>query len=100
VLVLGDGIHAGAVTIDRPLTLRGSRDAVVDGLGRGTVITVDAADVTLSGFSVTGSGHRNEDLDAGVKILRNADRALIEGLHLDGNMHGIDVHGGHDAHVT
>jgi len=100
VLTLEDGIHAGAIRIDRPLTIAGSREARVDGLGQGTVITIDAPDVTLTGFTVTGSGHRNEDLDAGVKILRGADRAVVEGLLLLENMHGIDVHGGRDAHVT
>lgn len=99
VLRLEDGVHEGAIIIDRPLTITGSRDAVVDGMGQGTVITIDATDVTLRGFTVTGSGHKNQDLDAGVKILREADRALIEGLLVFENMHGIDVHGGHDARV-
>lgn len=99
VLVLTDGAYAGPVAIDRPLAIRGPAGAVVDGGGRGTVITITAPDVTLSGFSVTGSGHRNQDLDAGVKVRRGADRALIEGLTLTGNMHGIDLHGGRDAVV-
>ncbi len=99
VLRLEDGVHEGAIIIDRPLTITGSREAGVDGMGQGTVITIDAEDVTLSGFTVTGSGHRNQDLDAGVKILRDADRALIEGLLVFENMHGIDVHGGQDARV-
>lgn len=99
VLLLEDGRHEGAVIIDRTLTITGSRDAVVDGQGKGTVITIDAEDVELRGFTVTGSGHVNADLDAGVKILKGADRALIEGLLVEGNMHGIDVHGGRDAQV-
>ena len=99
VLELADGTHKGAVTIDRPLTLAGSRAAVVEGDGIGTVITIDAPDVTLKGFTVTGSGHRNQDLDAGIKILRPGHRALIEGMLVTGNMHGIDVHGGHDGRV-
>ena len=99
VLRLDPGTHAGAVVIDRPLTLTGPREAVVDGMGKGTVITIDAPDVTLSGFTVTGSGFRNQDLDAGVKIVKGADRARVEGLFLDRNMHGIDIHGGLDARV-
>lgn len=99
VLILGSGVHAGPVTIDKPLTITGTRDAVVDGTGQGTVITIVAADVTLRGFSVTGSGHRNEDLDAAVKIPEGADRARVEDLFLNENMHGVDVHGGRDAKV-
>ena len=99
VLILEDGIHEGAVIIDRPLMIRGTRDAIVDGKGQGTVITIDAPDVTLSGFAVTGSGNQNQNLDSGVKILKQADRAVVQRLFLDRNMHGIDVHGGVDSRV-
>ena len=100
VLILRDGTYAGPVTVDRPLTISGPDGAVVDGVGQGSVVTIAAADVTLHGFTVTGSGTQNEDLDSGVKILKGADRARIEGLSLVDNMHGIDVHGGRDAQVV
>ena len=100
VLTLRDGAYPGPVAIDRPLTITGPEGAVVDGQGQGTVITIDAPDVALRGFTVTGSGTKNEDLDAGVKIGKGADRAQIDGLILTDNLHGIDVHGGRDAKVT
>lgn len=62
-------------------------------------MTITAPDVTLTGFTVTGSGDVNQNLDAAVKILKGADRARIERLLVTGNMHGIDVHGGKDAVV-
>nr|WP_264319389.1 nitrous oxide reductase family maturation protein NosD [Rhizobium terrae] len=98
-LKLMDGAYGGPVTIDRPLTVTGPRGAVVDGLGKGSVLTIAAPDVILTGFTVTGSGRVNEDLDAGIKIIKGADRVQIEGLLVTGNMHGIDVHGGRDAAV-
>lgn len=100
VLLLSDGAYPGPVTVDRPLTITGPRGAVVDGLGEGSVMTIAAPDVTLTGFTVTGSGRVNQDLDAGVKILKGADRARIEKLLVTGNMHGIDVHGGRNATVA
>jgi nitrous oxidase accessory protein len=100
VLVLESGAYPGAVVIDRPLTITGPSGAVVDGEGIGSVITIAAPDVTLKGFTVTGSGNRNEDLDAGVKILKGANDVLVEGLTLLDNMHGIDVHGGRDARIV
>ncbi len=99
VLILREGVYHGPLAIDRPLTIAGPRAAVVDGGGKGTVIAISAPDVTLSGFTVTGSGHVNADLDAGVKVLRRGDRARIEGLLVTGNMHGIDLHGGLDSRV-
>lgn len=98
-LHLRAGVYLGAVVIDRPLTLAGPPEAIIDGQGEGTVVTIDAADVTLRGVTVTGSGHNSQDTDAGVKILRDADRAVIEDNRVLGNLHGIDVHGGHDALV-
>ena len=99
VLRLSDGAYTGPITIDRPLTLLGTPRAVIDGQGQGTVVTITADDVTLRGLTVTGSGSANQDLDAGIKIVKGADRALIDANRLTGNMHGIDVHGGHDAVV-
>jgi nitrous oxidase accessory protein len=99
VLTLTDGAYRGPVTIDRPLTILGPRGAVVDGEGHGSVMTISAPDVTLTGFTVTGSGRVNQDLDSGVKILQGADRVRIEKLLVTGNMHGIDVHGGRNATV-
>ena len=99
VLKLTDGAYTGPVIIDKSLTISGPRGAVVDGLGQGSVMTITASDVTLKGFTVTGSGSVNQDLDAAVKILQGADRGRIERLLVTGNMHGIDVHGGKDTVV-
>ncbi|KPF41496.1 nitrous oxide reductase family maturation protein NosD [Rhizobium sp. AAP43] len=100
VLTLTDGAYLGPVTIGRSLVITGPRGAVVDGQGSGSVMTITAPDVRLAGFTVTGSGRINENLDAGVKIEKGADRAHVEKLRVTGNMHGIDVHGGRDAVVT
>ncbi|CAN7744443.1 nitrous oxide reductase family maturation protein NosD [Ensifer adhaerens] len=100
VLVLTDGAYDGPVTIDRPLTITGPRGAVVNGLKQGSVVTIAASDVTLTGFTVTGSGRINQDLDAGVKIVQGANRARVEKLLVTDNMHGIDVHGGRDTIVS
>lgn len=99
VLILSAGRYLGPVVIDRPLTLTGGLDAIVDAAGDGTVVTIDAVDVTITGVTVTGSGMNSQDTDAGIKILRKADRAVVQNNHVLGNLHGIDVHGGHDARV-
>lgn len=99
VLILQPGLHGGPIVIDRPLTLTGGPEAIIDGMGQGTVVTIDAADVTIKNLTVTGSGMNGQALDAGIKILKKADRALVEGNRVLGNLHGIDVHGGRDAQV-
>ncbi|RKE83326.1 nitrous oxide reductase family maturation protein NosD [Rhizobium sp. AG855] len=100
VLMLTDGAYLGPVVVDRALVVTGPRGAVVDGRGSGSVITITASDVALKGFTVTGSGRINQNLDAGVKIDKGADRSQVEDLLVTGNLHGIDVHGGRDAVVA
>lgn len=99
VLMLSGGAYLGPVTIDRTLTVQGDGSATIDGQGQGTVITISGDDVVLTGLHVTGSGKVNQDLDAGIKIIKGADRARIENNRLTDNMHGIDVHGGLDTLV-
>jgi nitrous oxidase accessory protein len=97
VLILGPGTYPGPVEIDRPLTLEGGGKAVIDGNYKGTVVTITGDDVTLKGLAVTRSGTVNQFLDSGIKVMKGADRALIENNTLTDNMHGIDIHGGIDA---
>ncbi|MCX7567752.1 nitrous oxide reductase family maturation protein NosD [Sulfitobacter sp. F26169L] len=99
VLILQPGLHLGPVVIDRPLTLTGGHDAIIDGTGQGTVVSINASDVIIRNVTVTGSGLNSEETDAGIKVLKKADRAIIENNRVLGNLHGIDVHGGHDAQV-
>jgi len=99
VLVLSGGAYTGPVTIDRTLTLTGDGTATIDGQGSGTVVTIAASDVVLTGLQVTGSGADHTEIDSGIKIVKGADRARIEGNRLTDNLHGVDVHGGLDALV-
>ncbi|AUQ52298.1 nitrous oxide reductase family maturation protein NosD (plasmid) [Phaeobacter inhibens] len=99
VLTLAPGRYLGVVYIDRPLTLTGTHRAVIDGQRQGTVVTIDAPDVTLRNLTIMGSGLDSQAIDAGIKILKKADRALISRNRVLGNLHGIDVHGGLDAQV-
>jgi nitrous oxidase accessory protein len=99
VLILSGGAYLGPVTVDRTLTLQGDGTATIDGQGQGTVITVTGDDVVLTGLHITGSGGDNQAIDSGIKVVKGADRTRIEGNQLTDNMHGVDVHGGHDTLV-
>ncbi len=100
VLLLGRGTYEGGVVVDRRLTIRGNGNASVVGDGTGTVITVKAPDVAISGLLVTGSGSSHETLDSGIKLTKRAKNARIEDNTLRGNLHGIDVHGAANAVVS
>ncbi len=68
VLCLSDGTHRGPVDIHRPLTLQGSRAAVIRSDGHGTTVRVVADSVALRGFTVEGSGDRYDKMDGAVYV--------------------------------
>lgn len=100
ILRLAPGTHQGPIVIDRALTLLGGGLAAIKGPGTGSVITVDAPDVTVSGLTLTGSGLSQKTLDAGVKLTKKADRAIVRDNRMLDNLVGVDVHGPDDAHVS
>lgn len=97
-LVLGEGTYAGPVNIDVSLALTGP-SARIEGPGEGSVITVTAPDVAISGVTITGAGARLSDLDSGIRLLKGADGAVIENVTLAGNLIGIDVHGARNVTI-
>lgn len=96
-LQLQNGVYDGKIVIDKPLTIRGVEGTLIQGDGKGTVITIDAPDVLISGVTITGSGLLLETMDAGVLITTEGDRARIEDSHLQGNLIGVNVKGPDDA---
>ncbi len=93
VLRLAPGVHAGPVIVDRTLTLEGGGDAVVDGGGRGSVVTVSAPDVVVRGLFVRHSGEDLSEQDSGIFVGKRGHRARIERNRLEGNLIGIYLWG-------
>ena len=99
-IILAPGRYAGPVTIDIPLTLTGRPGAVIDAGGTGSVVTVDAPDVTVRGLTLINSGRTHEPIDAGISLTRNARGARVLDNDLKENLVGIDIHGARDALVA
>ncbi len=100
------GTHPGPLVIDKKVRLVGRDWPVIDGGGKGTVVTLAAPGIHFEGFVVRGSGDRlaNEDGDGGIVVaardiavvgnrlddvlfgvsLRQADRAVVRGNVLRG----------------
>jgi nitrous oxidase accessory protein len=100
VLRLQPGTHAGPVTIPKPLVLDGGGAARIAGSGEGSVITVAAEDVTVTGLEISGSGSSAETRDSGVMLLQSARGAVVSGNRILGNLIGVDVHGAPDSLVA
>ncbi len=99
VLQLKAGRYRGPVRIERPLSLVGHPETVIDGGGAGTVITVAAPDVVLRGLTVKNSGASLEREDSGIFVTVAGSRALIEDNRLAGNLIGVYLKGPRDAVV-
>jgi nitrous oxidase accessory protein len=99
VLRLAPGRHLGPVLIDVSVTLEGNGEAVVDGGGEGSVITIDSPDAVVRGLLILGSGDSHQEIDSGVKLTEKASRAVVEQNRLEGNLYGVDIHGAKDSLV-
>jgi nitrous oxidase accessory protein len=97
--ILAAGVHAGPVTLDRALVLRGEAGAVLDGRGEGSVVNVTAPGVIVAGLTIRGSGSDRAAMDAGINLAPGAEGALVENNDLIGNLHGVRIQGAPDATV-
>ncbi|MBS1182383.1 MAG: periplasmic copper-binding protein NosD [Proteobacteria bacterium] len=100
ILRLGNARYDGPIVIDRPLTLIGGRDSRIFGNGEGTVVSVQADDVTLKGLYITGSGRKLDKLDSGIALAKGTRRARVEANRIVMNLIGVDVQGAIDATVS
>lgn len=96
---LAPGTYQGPIEINASVVLDGQGQAHIQGNETGSVIVVNAIDVTVRGLTVTGSGSDGENRDAGIVTAQTADRALIENNNLIGNLVGVDIHGTKNAIV-
>jgi nitrous oxidase accessory protein len=97
-IVLPAGIYHERLVVDRPLTLIAGGEVVIDGGGRGSVVTVTADDVTLRGLHVVGSGGQGEE-GAGVTLV-DASRVTLEKLRIRDSFTGIAALGGADVRIV
>ncbi len=99
VLRLMAGVYPGPVVIDRTLTLEGEPGAILDGGGKGRVLSVAAPDVVVRGLTVRNSGTSLAETDAGIFLDKPAAGTLIEGNRVENNLFGIYLHGARRALV-
>ena len=90
------------VTIDTPDVEVRTADAadgpsMIDGSGVGTVITVDAPNVTIADVWVANSGLDRSAPDAGVYV--NASAATLSSVQITDSLFGVWVHGAPDVTI-
>ncbi len=91
ILKLPNGVYRGSIKINKPISIIGVGDSVIiDGLGKGSVITAKGSYITLKNLTITNSGSRHENLDAGIK-LSNGVQNEISNCKIKNSLFGIDL---------
>ncbi len=83
------GVYEGNLVIRKPIVLDGSDGAVFDALGKGIVIEVLAAGVTIRGCVIRGSGSDVTGEPAGIRVV--APNTIIESNTIQDALFGIDL---------
>lgn len=81
------GVYAAPIVVDRPLRLIARGDAIIDGGGKGDLMHISAADVTVRGFQLRGSGDSLDRENAGIVV--HAKRAHIEDCRFTDVLAGV-----------
>ncbi len=94
---LAAGTYHGPLRITHRITLAGTRGSIIEGAGRGSVVTISAPGAVVRGLEVRGSGRSLEAMDSGIFVEQSAKGAVVEGNRIEGNLFGIYLHGAADA---
>ena len=91
------GVHPGPVRVEKTLRLIGYDWPVIDGGNQGTVITLSAPGIRLSGFIIRNSGNSLDEENSG--ITGEAQGLEIIGNRLEGTLFGISLAEAHGSLV-
>jgi nitrous oxidase accessory protein len=92
-LQLLSAVYQGEVVIGQSMTLLWQAGTVLDGMGEGDVIRINAPDVTVRGMTIQNSGFSLDTEDSGIYVTKLGDRALIEDNHFESNLVGVYLKG-------
>lgn len=87
-VIVDGGLHRGPLTIDRGVSLEGRNWPVLEGSGRGTVVTVRAPETTVTGFLIRGSGSSLDEENSGL-TLDESPGSRISGNRFEDVLFGI-----------
>jgi nitrous oxidase accessory protein len=91
IVLLGEGVFAGPIRIEKPLILRGG-GGVIDGGGEGTALLISAPGVRVEGVMVRNSGEDVGRSDSCIYVEASATGAVLKGNVLTRCGFGIWIH--------
>ncbi|MBS8265478.1 nitrous oxide reductase family maturation protein NosD [Mesobacillus boroniphilus] len=96
VIKLENKIYTGNIVIDKPLTLVGKKGTVIEGDGKGNVISVRAPGVTVSNLDVRKSGMSRNSSEEYAAIKVYTDGNIIRNIWITQSFHGVYLSKAHN----
>ncbi|CAM3847507.1 nitrous oxide reductase family maturation protein NosD [Mesobacillus thioparans] len=96
VIKLENKTYTGNIVIDKPLTLMGKKGTVIEGDGKGNVISVRAPGVTVTGLEVRKSGMDRNSPEEYAAIKIYTDGNAIRNITIEQSFHGVYLSKAHN----
>lgn len=90
IVIVDGGTFRESITIDKSISLIGRNAPIIDGGGKGDVVTIAADDVVISGFTIRGSGKSISQEPAAVKV-KDAKRVTVRSNVLRDAHFGVHI---------
>lgn len=87
VIEVHGGVYPAPLIVDKTVSLIGINQPVIDGMGKGSLVLINAPQVVFSGFIVRGSGQSLAHEDTGIVI--QASQVIVRDNRLEDVMFGI-----------
>lgn len=98
IVTIPAGLYQGNFIINKSLTLEGIDWPILDSNNQGTVIKINAPDVTIRGLVIRNTGARLDKEDAGI-FAYGSPRLTVENNRLENTLFGIEVKDSPDSRV-
>jgi nitrous oxidase accessory protein len=93
------GVYRGNFVVRESIHIVGQENAILDGMGRGSVLVLDAPKITVSGLTIRNSGENLVDEDSGIFVTKKGTGVVIANNILENNSFGIWVNGATDVEI-
>ena len=100
IIKLPAGIYKGSIIINKPLTIIGKEAGVIiDGDGKGTVISTTGSYITLKNLNIINSGDLHHTIDAAIKMQKGS-QCEISNCIIKNCLFGIDAQMLNNSKIT
>jgi nitrous oxidase accessory protein len=96
-IIIPPGVYSGNLIITKPVSLDGKGLVTIDGLGKGTIITLLGDGISIKNMKLINSGDSHDKVDAGIRV-QSSNNKIINNVISDA-LFGIDFQEAHNNEV-